>query len=325
MKDGGIAALDPVLARVTVFSTGGTLDRIYSIAQALNGALTGFEAIGLLANGTVVGLSTVDLEGAEIRYGGDTDGALLHRNPVVRPILIDTLGRVTPLLRPIPGRETVSLEGTNQTGAGVYGGNQLLPIPYLRTLLVAARGDRVTIGPIEAYFVFSFDGDGTMRASFGGSLPEEAPAGVREAWADEWVSRFPSGRERREWRDRLEALLASASTPPMLPAFKALAVQETGRVWSEVYDPGFREGDPSRWIVTDPSGSELGFGRTVTLPPYFRPHDIGLDYVLGVWRDGRDSQFVRLYDLIEVPEDGEAVGATGVMETGGKSGAPSAP
>lgn len=302
MADGQLAALDPVLARVTVFSPGGAFDRTYRIPQALDPTGTAINLRGLLANGSVVGLRAVDREGTEVRYGDGTGGALIHRDPIVRPILIDTLGRVTPFLRPIPGNETVSLVRTNQTAAGMDGGEQLLSIPYLRTLLVAARGDRIAIGPIEGYFAFSFDGDGTMRTSAGGSLPEEAPSGVRETWVDKWASTLPAGGERQEWRDRFEALFSSASTPPRLPAFTALAVQGEGKVWREVYDPGLDEGAPSRWIVQDPSG--MGYGGTVSLAARFRPYDIGADYVLGVWRDERDVEFVRLYDLIEGPGEG---------------------
>ena len=52
------------------------------------------------------------------------------------------------------------------------------------------------------------------------------------------------------------------------------------------------------------TGIEDSDANTVVRPPGFRPHDIGADYVLGVWRDELGIEFVRMYDLIEVSSDG---------------------
>ncbi|MYA32532.1 MAG: hypothetical protein F4164_09625 [Gemmatimonadales bacterium] len=88
-----------------------------------------------------------------------------------------------------------------------------------------------------------------------------------------------------------------------LPPFKALALQEGGKVWREVYDSAIAEGAPTRWIVTDPS-IRGDFGGIVVLPQGFRPYDIGRDYVLGVWSDELGIEFVRMYDLIEASSGG---------------------
>ncbi|MYG49469.1 MAG: hypothetical protein F4164_08915 [Gemmatimonadales bacterium] len=90
--------------------------------------------------------------------------------------------------------------------------------------------------------------------------------------------------------------------PATLPSFKSLAIQDDGIVWREVYEPTLTDYDPSLWIVNDPSraGGVVG---TVTLPSGFRPYDIGRDYVLGVWRDELDIEFVQVYDLIETPSE----------------------
>ena len=126
---------------------------------------------------------------------------------------------------------------------------------------------------------------------------------MREAWVDEWVAGFARRSERREWRGRYEAFLSSGSAFAVLPAFTALAIQTDGKVWREIYDPELEEGDPSRWIVADPSSQVLSSG-TVTLPAGFRPYDIGPDYVLGMWRDVLGIEYVRMYDLIEAPSGG---------------------
>jgi hypothetical protein len=51
---------------------------------------------------------------------------------------------------------------------------------------------------------------------------------------------------------------------------------------------------PVAWRVFDRDGRWLG---SVTMPPRFRPMDIGSDYVLGLWRDADDVEHVRLYQL----------------------------
>ena len=303
LEDGRIAALDVILARVTLFSTDGARDHTYRIPRGLDGTERGIEARGLLANGSVVGFREVEGAGVETRYGDDPGSLLVHSTPVVQPVLVDTLGRVSSFLRPIPGTETLSQRSISRDTETINIGGQFVPVPFLRKVMVAARGNRIAIGPLVGYFVGTFDADGTMRTSFGGSLPKEVPEGVREAWVDEWVARFARRSERREWRGRYEAFLSAGSPSAVLPAFTALAIQADGKVWRKIYDPELEEGDPSRWIVADPS-RQVGSSGAVMLPAGFRPYDIGPDYVLGVWKDVLGIEYVRMYDLMEVPSGG---------------------
>ncbi len=182
-------------------------------------------------------------------------------------------------------------------------GGSTVSAPFLRTVTVAVRGEWIALGPIEGHFVGTFRADGTPRAFFAGPPPKAVPERVREAWIDERVSRFRGRTERGVWRDRYEEFVASAPAPMTFPPFEALVLQDGGRVWREIYDPALGEGEPSRWVVTDPS-IPGDFGGTVVLPPGFRSYDIGRDYVLGVWSDKMGIEFVRLYDLIEASSDG---------------------
>ena len=303
LADGRIAALDIILARVTLFSTDGRRDHTYRIPRGFDGTEMGVEARGLLANGSAVGFREVEGAGVETRYGDYPGSLLVHSSPVIQPVLVDTSGQVSPFLKPIPGTETLSQRRISRDTETIRIGGQFVPMPFLRKLVVAARGDRIAIGPLSGYFVGTFDADGTMRTSFGGSLPKEVPEGAREAWVDEWVGRFARRSERREWRGRYQAFLSSGSASAILPAFTALAIQAGGKVWRKTYDPALEESDPSSWIVVDPS-RQVGSSGTVTLPAGFRPYDIGPDYVLGVWKDVLGIEYVRMYDLIEVPSGG---------------------
>lgn len=97
---------------------------------------------------------------------------------------------------------------------------------------------------------------------------------------------------------RLRRLFEATPYPDSLPAVYEMRVDRGGSVWLE----GYPEGDwdqPSRThYVFDEAGKFLG---VVDLPPGLRVLDIGTDYILGVWRDGNDVDFVRLYELSRGP------------------------
>ena len=77
-----------------------------------------------------------------------------------------------------------------------------------------------------------------------------------------------------------------------LPAISGLVVDREGNVWAEVYDPELE--NPRTWSVFGPNGHLLA---EVTVPPRFRPYDIGPDFILGVIRDQLDVERIHLYRL----------------------------
>ncbi len=73
-----------------------------------------------------------------------------------------------------------------------------------------------------------------------------------------------------------------------------MEIDEEGNVWvHEFTKPGDAQ---ATWAVFDSTGILLG---RLTAPPRFEPHDIGPDYVLGVWRDVDDVEHVRMYELVK--------------------------
>lgn len=81
-----------------------------------------------------------------------------------------------------------------------------------------------------------------------------------------------------------------------LPAFARMLADGDGNLWLQDYP--FAEMRPSNWQVLRHDGRWLG---TVGLPTRFDPHDIGRDYILGVWRDELGTEHVRLYRLERKP------------------------
>jgi hypothetical protein len=118
--------------------------------------------------------------------------------------------------------------------------------------------------------------------------------------------------ERRQMADDLDG----SKLPGTLPAFAELAIDRTGNLWVRRYDhfdavqffndapvPGTREwrtkvlpDEPRTWTVLDPEGRLLG---DVQTPAGFIVHEIGDDWMIGVWRDALDVEYIRLYAIIK--------------------------
>lgn len=80
--------------------------------------------------------------------------------------------------------------------------------------------------------------------------------------------------------------------PEHLPAFGSLLVDEKGWLWAEVY--GWDPDQPKEWMIFDPNGEARGIVHT---PPGLRLVGVGEDYVLGVWLDEFDAEYVRRHRL----------------------------
>lgn len=84
-------------------------------------------------------------------------------------------------------------------------------------------------------------------------------------------------------------------TAEYFPTLRALKAADTGHLWVRLYGRPPFEG-PERWMVFDPDGRLLG---TVQVPRALEIHQIGKDYVLGVFEGELDVEHVRLYALVE--------------------------
>jgi hypothetical protein len=93
-------------------------------------------------------------------------------------------------------------------------------------------------------------------------------------------------------RQMLERSLAEMPFPETMPAHGDLRVDRAGNLW--VSDFQLTGEDAGRWTVFDPQGRMLG---AVATPPRFQLHDIGTDYVAGVWKDELDVEHVRVFSL----------------------------
>lgn len=88
-----------------------------------------------------------------------------------------------------------------------------------------------------------------------------------------------------------EQLLDRVDLPSHRPPYDDLHIGSLGHVW--VGDARFEFQDRARYRIFSSDGRWLG---SVTVPP-LRVLEIGDDYVLGLFRDEFDVQFLRVYDL----------------------------
>lgn len=86
--------------------------------------------------------------------------------------------------------------------------------------------------------------------------------------------------------------IASFDLPDTKAAYGPVLVDRRGSFWVGSY--ALPQQQPASWAVFSRDGERLG---EVATPERFQPVDIGDDYVLGLFRDELDVEYVRLYTL----------------------------
>ena len=77
-----------------------------------------------------------------------------------------------------------------------------------------------------------------------------------------------------------------------MPTFEALLVDDLGWLWAKLHR--FDVEGPPNWLVFDRDGRGHG---GVETPEGLEVRQTGPDFVLGVWRDENDVEFVRRHEL----------------------------
>jgi hypothetical protein len=168
------------------------------------------------------------------------------------------------------------------------------PDPPFRPLFqVAVAGDRIFLGPGDAFEIQAFSGAGLSPAIFRSDHVDRIVTdAAREAYlaeARQEVSERPA--------EAVDRFLALMPFPDSLPAHGDLIVDSEDLLWVQDYPI---PGTPVSWSIFGPEGERIA---TVTVPSRLDIHDIGEDYLLGVWTDEFDIPYVRLYALSRAPEE----------------------
>jgi hypothetical protein len=162
--------------------------------------------------------------------------------------------------------------------------------PFARTTHHTIAGERVYVGDSETYEIEVYTLEGELERLIRRRVAPRRPTQENRERA---AARYRGFMEQMpaERRPEMERWLAAVPYEETLPAFYGVWADRVGNVW-------VRESasltEPDDWAVFTRDGSLTA---DITLPARFVPFDAGRDYVLGVWRDELEVEYVRMYDL----------------------------
>jgi hypothetical protein len=170
---------------------------------------------------------------------------------------------------------------------------------------IVADGDGYYVAYADRYEIRRHRLDGTLhlilRAPW---TPIRVRESDRQAYRDITINLGAEGGGRVDPRllAQRKKMMEDVAFAENLPAHSMMQVDSERNLWVSdsslewFLGQGFSRVPSTAisWRVFDRNGRWLG---AVTMPPRFRPMDIGSDYVLGLWRDADDVEHVRLYRL----------------------------
>ncbi len=259
---------DSQLRRVSVFLRHGVFARSFTIAGTAPYSVT-----NLLANRTLLAAT-----GNVYRAGASEGG--VHRD-TSRYVILSLKGDSVGSVGSFPSAERfVRLAG---------GGMSVTTMLFSRTTRRAVYDNLVFVGTNDEYAIDVYDDAGNLVRSI---RREVTPTVVTaELFSAEVEHRISEIEER--FREIMAPLYEDMPRSEVQPFYSGLLTDPDGHLWVRRYTP---ESDPEwEWSVFDSSGRWLG---DVVSPTGLEIYEVGRDYVLGLWRDETDIEFVHLHDLI---------------------------
>jgi hypothetical protein len=170
------------------------------------------------------------------------------------------------------------------------------------TEITASNGTSFYLGYGTEYSIRRYSSRGKLEQIIRRAwTPQKLRKSDIETFLNEWLLRWSKKPGPERERDRADML--DDPYAQLLPAFSAMIVDNTGKLWVRSPKPidaavaGFLTDysiGPSVWSVFGADGRWLG---DVTMPARFTPTDIGSDFVLGVARDDDGVPTVARYKL----------------------------
>ena len=260
---------DGGLFRISVFSPEGAFVRTAPIRKWLSSGLTPYD---FWCNPTGV-LAFVN-RATSSATAPKSEGPLRHQVEIVV---------VT------PGDAVVSL--------GTFPASEM----YFRPPAAGPRhlGKRTTVG-VGSTSVFVGTGDAFEIQRF--SLDGKPSGVVRESRqpvvvTDDHITAYVKdyiAHSRRSNASRFEQYFRELQWPKTFPAYARVLVDASENLWIEEYPiPG---NDIRSWSIYEKSGARIA---KITLPRGFELREVGRDYVLGIWHDEFEVDYLRIYNLLK--------------------------
>lgn len=167
-------------------------------------------------------------------------------------------------------------------------------VPFGPSTLVAVAGDELVIADNATWELRYFAPDGALVRVV--RSPME-PRPVTEADLRRELERRLAGLPPVE-EIRAGIRASFEQTPPAgrMPAFEEILGDREGNLW---VCAGSSTDPEAAWHVVDREGAVVA---TVRTPPGLRVTDIGSDYVLGIWHDELEVEYVLMHRLARAPQ-----------------------
>lgn len=191
----------------------------------------------------------------------------------------------------------VSASGAEHVAEGLGTDHPVVqPVLFSPFTAAIAHGDHLYLADSEGFVIEEWARDGRLLRRFDRRWdPVAVDGGFRREYREQ---RAAAASPRDQARVRQE--MRSAVFADHFPAHEGeMVLDPDGNLWVlHVRTPG----DTARtWSVFGPDGRWLG---EVAVPAELRVTDVGVDYVLGVWRDDAGVQTIRTFDLLK-PRPGQ--------------------
>jgi len=180
---------------------------------------------------------------------------------------------------------------TEQVVVDAPWGPYAVPSPGARQTPITHSGTppRICIGDQEDRQIFCLGAGGGKTMLRWDMDPLPFTADDLSTWREETVRSL----DQKLGRDQVLGILDQVPVPRHRPPFSEIFLDPAGALWAELGPSRRRSIGSNGFLVFDPQGILLG---VVDLPP-IQILEIGLDYVLGVYEDNLEIQYVHRYRL----------------------------
>jgi hypothetical protein len=272
-----LLVVDGNLRRISLLHPDGGVVRTAPISDDLGGNLY---PRGMFGDGSVV-------LGGGFYWSSDSGDQLSdgYRRPptAYRSCALD--GALVTDFGEFPGSEFFMQVRT--VGGGVSMAARL--IPFGKYAMAAVSPDRLLFGSGDSYEILAYDPSGRLLEVF---RRDREPVPVAGSDLDAYIEERAADAEDENAARETRQSFADMPVPDFMPAFAGLESDAFGYLWAEAYRRPGEEG--ASFDIFDPQGALVG---KVVLPEWVEILEIGRDYVLGLFRDELDVEYVRLYRL----------------------------
>lgn len=204
----------------------------------------------------------------------------------VRVELRDAEGRLLSSLGEHPGIETHRVESVRGSARMIT----MYEVIFGPTVAQVPWGDLIVHSLNDRFEIRAFAEDGTLARIVRRDHAARPPTAEEVAgYIEEQVSAYPDDIA-AEQRGRYESVPVAEN----MPAFTSVMVDRRNHLWVEEYELPGEERPGSLWTVFDAQGRVLGFVET---PDGLEIFEIGEDYILGLWRDELEVEYVQVWEL----------------------------